>query len=76
MVMQSEAFMNLLGLEQSVPVLLEQVERGRKEIPGQAYGANIVIVDLWESSMYVNASCEYVSLSLRRHDPDISFTFR
>ena len=27
MVMQSEAFMNLLGLEQSVPVLLEQVGR-------------------------------------------------
>lgn len=76
MVMQSEAFMNLLGLEQSVPVLLEQVERGRKAIPGQAYGTNIVIVDLWESSMYVNASCEYVSLSLRRRDSDIRFAFR
>lgn len=51
MVMQSEAFMNLLGLEQSMPAILERVERGRKGIPSQAYGANIVIVDLQEASM-------------------------
>jgi hypothetical protein len=51
MVLQSEAFMNLLGLEQSLPVLLEHVERGRKAIPAQTYGANIVMVDLQEASM-------------------------
>lgn len=76
MVLQSEAFMNLLGLEPSVPVLLEHVERGRKAIPGQACGANIVIIDLWKASMYVNASCAYVSLSLRGRDSDVWFTFR
>lgn len=75
MVMQSEAFMNLLGLEQSVPVLLEQVERGRIAIPAQACGANIVIVDLQEASLYVSASCEYVFLPRRRRDSDIRFTF-
>ena len=75
MVMQSEAFMNLLGLEQSVPVLLEQVERGRISIPAQAYAANIVIVDLQETSLYVNASSEYVFLPRRFRDSDIRFTF-
>ncbi|CEJ59673.1 hypothetical protein PMG11_08286 [Penicillium brasilianum] len=55
MVLQSEAFMNLLGLEPSVPVLLEHVERGRKAIPGQACGANIVIIDLWKASILLNA---------------------
>lgn len=68
MVIQSEAFMNLLGLKQSLPVLLEHVERGRKAIPPQPYGANIVVVDLQEASMYVNASCECVSLPFRRRN--------
>jgi hypothetical protein len=72
--MQCEAFMNLLGLEQSMPALLEQGERCRKAIPAQAYGANIVIVDLQEASMYVNASCRYVSLPLRRRVTNIEFT--
>lgn len=60
MVIQCEAFMNLLGLEKSMPALLENVERGRKTIPAQTYVANMVIIDLQEASMYVNASCEYV----------------
>ncbi|KAB8224280.1 hypothetical protein BDV33DRAFT_199675 [Aspergillus novoparasiticus] len=60
MVMQCEAFVNLLGLEQSMPALLEQVERGRKAIPAQAYGPNIVVVDLPEASILLNAFCEQV----------------
>jgi hypothetical protein len=75
MVMQSEAFMNLLGLEKSLPVLLEHIERGRKAIPAQSYGAKIVMADLQEASMYVNTSCECVSLPFRRRGSDISFTF-
>jgi hypothetical protein len=66
--------MNLLGLEQSMPALLEQVERCRKAIPAQAYGANIVIVDLQEASMYVNARCRYVSLLLSRRLSNTEFT--
>lgn len=66
--------MNLLGLEQSLPVLLEHVERGRKAIPAQSYGANIVMVDLQEASMYVKASCECVSLPFKCRDSDIRFT--
>ncbi|KAJ5990472.1 hypothetical protein N7522_010679 [Penicillium canescens] len=60
MVIQSEAFMNLLGLEQSLPVLLEHVERGRKAIPAQSYGANIVMVDLQEASILLNAFWEQI----------------
>jgi hypothetical protein len=51
MIMQSEAFINLLGLEQSLPVLLEHVERGRDITTAQLYGPNIVMVDLQEASM-------------------------
>jgi hypothetical protein len=75
MVMQSEAFMNLLDLENSLPALLEHLERGRKAIPAQSYGANIVMVDLEEASMYVNTSCECLSLPFRRRDSDIWFNF-
>ncbi|KAJ5086208.1 hypothetical protein N7532_010979 [Penicillium argentinense] len=52
MLMQSRAFMNLLGLEQSLPVLLEHVEHGRDVIIAQSYGENIAMVDLQDASIH------------------------
>ncbi|KAJ5424689.1 hypothetical protein N7445_010662, partial [Penicillium cf. griseofulvum] len=75
MVLQSKEFMNLLGLDQSLSVLFEHVERGRKAMHVQSYGANTVMVDPQEALTYVNASCECVSLPFRRGDSDIMFTF-
>jgi hypothetical protein len=51
MILRSEAFMNLTGLERSLPVLLEHVERGREAIPTESSGGNIVMVDLDEAGM-------------------------
>ncbi|KAL4885930.1 hypothetical protein BJY04DRAFT_179524 [Aspergillus karnatakaensis] len=60
MILQSEAFMNLLGLDLSLPVLLEQIERGRQTITAQAKGANIVMVDLEEASIHLQAFREHI----------------
>lgn len=51
MVMRCQAFINLLGLEQSLPVHLEHVERGRDIITAQSHGEKIVMVNLQEASM-------------------------
>ncbi|KAJ5837191.1 hypothetical protein N7447_003217 [Penicillium robsamsonii] len=60
MVIQSEEFMNLLGLKQSLPVLFEHVERGRKAMPAQSHGANIVTVDPEEALILLNAFREQI----------------
>jgi hypothetical protein len=50
MILQSEQFMDLGGLDPSLAVLLEQIERERQAIPVQESGVNTPMVDLEEAS--------------------------
>jgi hypothetical protein len=43
--------MNMTGLEQSLSVMFEHVERGREAIPAHSSGANIVVVNLEDAGM-------------------------
>jgi hypothetical protein len=51
MILKSEAFMNLVSVEVSLPVGLEEIERGRQTMPAQTRGTDLVMVDLEEASV-------------------------
>ncbi|CAG8907744.1 unnamed protein product [Penicillium egyptiacum] len=51
MVIQNTAFMNLLSLDQSLPVFLEGLERGRPEITPQPPRTPTVMIDLQHASI-------------------------
>ncbi|KAL2786928.1 hypothetical protein BJX66DRAFT_341715 [Aspergillus keveii] len=62
MILRSEAFMNLTGLERSFPLLLEHVERGREGIPTESSGGNMVMVDLEEAGILLNAYMDHIHI--------------
>ncbi|KAL4932596.1 uncharacterized protein BDV17DRAFT_300053 [Aspergillus undulatus] len=60
MTLQTGAFMKLLGLNTSLPVYLEHIERGRQIVPAQSLQDGIVMVDLEEASILLNAFTEQI----------------
>jgi hypothetical protein len=51
MVIQNAAFMNLLGLDQSLPVFLEGLEHGRSDISPQPPSTPTVMIDIQHASL-------------------------
>ncbi|KAL5000434.1 hypothetical protein BDV10DRAFT_200154 [Aspergillus recurvatus] len=49
MTVQSEAFMSLLGLDQSLSQRFEHIERGRQTFSAQPYGTGVVMIDLLDA---------------------------
>lgn len=43
--------MNLVDVEVSLPVRLEEIERGRHTLPAQTRGTDLVMADLEEASV-------------------------
>ncbi|KAL3442397.1 hypothetical protein BJX65DRAFT_299036 [Aspergillus insuetus] len=62
MILRSVAFMNLTGLERSLPVLLEHVERAREAVPTQSSSGNMVMVDLEEAGVLLNAYMAHIHI--------------
>ncbi|KAL2854583.1 hypothetical protein BJX68DRAFT_264480 [Aspergillus pseudodeflectus] len=62
MILRSEAFMNMTGLEQSLSVMFEHVERGREAIPAHSSGANIVVVNLEDAGILLNAYMDHIHI--------------
>ncbi|KAF4162015.1 hypothetical protein CNMCM6936_002663 [Aspergillus lentulus] len=60
MILQSEAFMNLVGVEVSLPVRLEEIERGRHTLPAQTRGTDLVMADLEKASVHLHAFGEHI----------------
>ncbi|OQE21440.1 hypothetical protein PENFLA_c014G03240 [Penicillium flavigenum] len=55
MVIQNAAFMNLLGLDQSLPVFLEGLEHGRSDISPQPPSTPTVMIDIQHASLLLSA---------------------
>ncbi|PKX89042.1 uncharacterized protein P174DRAFT_464760 [Aspergillus novofumigatus IBT 16806] len=62
MILQSEAFMNLVGVEGSLAVGLEEIERGRQTMPAQTRRTDLVRVDLEEASVHLLAFREHIHI--------------
>ncbi|KAJ0413013.1 hypothetical protein BJY00DRAFT_306620 [Aspergillus carlsbadensis] len=62
MILRSEAFMNLTGLERSLPVLLEHVERGRETVPAHSRAGKMMMVDLEEAGTLLNAYMDHIHI--------------
>ncbi|KAL4916407.1 hypothetical protein BDW62DRAFT_218757 [Aspergillus aurantiobrunneus] len=75
MIVQSEAFMDLLGLDPSFHVLFEQLERGRQKVSGRPSGLPIVMVDLQRASELLSAFAEQIHIWYPILHPDSTDEF-
>ncbi|KAL5050889.1 hypothetical protein BDW71DRAFT_171825 [Aspergillus fruticulosus] len=60
MIVQSEAFLTLLGLDNYLPMHLEHMERGRQIITAKPSRESIVMVDLPDASILLHAFREQI----------------
>ncbi|KAL2821679.1 hypothetical protein BJX63DRAFT_418046 [Aspergillus granulosus] len=60
MIIQSEAFMSLLGLDTSLARRLEHLERGLQAIPAESSTPRIVLIDIHDASILLDAFTEHI----------------